>query len=213
MAVVTQKEQVDQFLATYKELEKLVEMNHGQTIFEFEQGLETVAGKKLQLCRNIRNYVQHNDDCYVFVSVPDAMIQFLKDLCTGEMAKMANVDEMLVKPFPKKQSTDGVVSGVKMLQSKGLQSIPILDEDKKLIGVLTQESVMKIVCSVNVTSDLMFVDVLKYIKPDFKTILFVKAKDKADDVMDAVKESGCLMVLVTGDGTKNGKVLGQMQLS
>lgn len=210
---LSQREQIDLFLATYKELESLIDQNYGQSVFEYESALDGVLSKKLQLCRNIRNYVQHNEDGFVFVSVSDGMLEFLKGLCTQERSYLSKNDQMLLKPFVKRKVSDSVLSGAKLLISKDLQQIPVLDDDKKLVGVLTRENMIRISYLYELNDRLLFQDVLRVVKPDTKKILFVESKGNAKETFEFVKNGSFDMILVTSDGTKNGKILGQMPLS
>ena len=141
------------------------------------------------------------------------MIQFLQKLCQQERALRARNQDVVEKPFIRKKLTDAVVSGVKLLVSKDLYSIPILDDDKKLVGVLTRDNMLKISYLYDVTDKLTFMDVIRVVKPDTKTILFVKAKDAAKDTMEILKNHDFSMVLVTDNGSKSGKVLGQLSLT
>ena len=51
----------DKFIETYKELESLVREKY-DSVRTYEETLQDEDSKKLQLCRIIRNYIQHKSD-------------------------------------------------------------------------------------------------------------------------------------------------------
>lgn len=67
------------FIRIYKELEEAAK-EEGLSLFDLEQSLDEKSKKKMQLCRLMRNYIQHENDV-TFVATTDAQEDFLKKLC------------------------------------------------------------------------------------------------------------------------------------
>lgn len=146
------RRQIDNFLQTYKELEALVQQNHNKTIFEYENDLDSTDSKKLQICRILRNYIQHNEDGYDFVAISDDMQKFLESLTISEKAKELKNKDMMVKPFSKKLISESVLSAAKLLISKNLEFLPVLNEKKQLTGVVTKENMIRVAYLYDLTS-------------------------------------------------------------
>lgn len=201
---------MDDFLSTYKELESFVSQNHGQSVFEYESGLDSEIGKKLQLCRNMRNYVQHNKDGYQFVVVSEDMLAFLKGLCLQERSLLTTTKDMIVKPFVKRKLSDTVLSGAKLLVSKKLECIPVLDDDKHLVGVLNRDNMIRLSYTYELNDSLLFQDVLRVVKPTHEKLWFLKPDVLASDAMAYCERFSFDMILVSDTGTQDGKVLGRI---
>lgn len=69
----------DKFIESYKELEGLVREKY-ESVRAYEEQLPDEDSKKLQICRIVRNYIQHNADYEKFIQVSPGMQTFVDDL-------------------------------------------------------------------------------------------------------------------------------------
>lgn len=173
------RKDIENFLQIYKELEGLVLQNYDKTIFEYESELDQTSSKKLQICRILRNYIQHNEDGFDFVAVSPSMQKFLSGLCKLEKSKELKNKDMLVKPFSRKMMSESALSAAKLLISKKLEFLPVLNEKKQLVGVITKENMIRVAYLYDLNDTLILRDVLGVIKTNKKQVLFIPAKGSA----------------------------------
>ena len=131
----------DNFIETYKELESLVREKY-DSVRTYEETLQDEDSKKLQLCRIIRNYIQHNSDYESFISISPGMQSFLDDLVYSLHCKngiLKDHMQSIAKFGCLFNETDSVVDAASMLNKKHRKYGIVINKKGEIIGLLTND--------------------------------------------------------------------------
>ena len=123
------------FLEKYKELEGILRNSDSISILQYEETLSPTDMEKLRICRQIRNYVQHHDDGYTFLSATETMCDFLDYLIQSENAKRGIVKDKLYRLAPLSYD-DTLASGLERYANAKREWMPVVDGDGIYLGVL-----------------------------------------------------------------------------
>lgn len=143
----------DEFISKYKEFESVVREEYS-SVKEYEDSLNEDDSKKLQLCRLIRNYIQHNVDYKTFVAVTPAMHAFLSKQIYDIECKHSILKDMMLSPvkygcfFDMKTPVIDIANTLK----KKKQLIGVVVEDDKVVGFVSKNMISDILASVKLTA-------------------------------------------------------------
>lgn len=126
----------DKFLKSYKELEKVLSVNYGENspVLAYENTLQDGSNElnKIRLCRNIRNFLQHNDN-NGFIETTEIMNKYLETLINKLSSEDDFVGSKMIKISKGKNKFDIKDKIVDM--AKGIekyQTVLIYNGDKFL---------------------------------------------------------------------------------
>lgn len=119
---------VNDFLNTYKKLETVLRNSSEQyKVIDYEHLLPEDRERKLRLCRNIRNYLQHEYNGEQFVSPTQAMIDFMNQ--EMEIIKGKPIERREIVNIVEPISSDLSLSEVaKVLSSGNRIWYPVVDK-------------------------------------------------------------------------------------
>ena len=137
MTVQTQK-----FLETYKKLEQAL---NGTSVLDYENTLDADTSDKLRLCRITRNYIQHHSDKTEFASVSQTEINFLENLRKSIENKEKKTKDAATKLRPVEYNIHSIANVTDRLITTGRNWLPVVDQNKKLLGVITQKRIIKLI--------------------------------------------------------------------
>ncbi len=185
------KKECDIFLKSYKKLEEVL-TKEGKTIYEFEQELDQTAGKKLQLCRLTRNFLQHEND--IFITPTVEMISFIDAQVLSLESKYLHVKDKMTRQTALLWTEKMKDAAAKL--PKKITGIPVIDPDKNFFGLLVPESVITSI------SEGKFG---KSLKSQLEYLIKPNGILKPDMLLENI-HSG--IYVVTSDGTESGKYRG-----
>lgn len=135
----------DLFLNQYKSLELFLRLCFGNdmTILRYEEQLEAGEADKLRLCRNVRNFMQHNPDAAGFVAPTASMLAFLEKLTAGLAVQQEKAaDCVYVAPVVKLSGT--MRDAAKVLTKSGADWAPVLDKKGCPVAILTRDRLLEL---------------------------------------------------------------------
>lgn len=126
------------FISCYKELESLLSVS----VREYEDTLSESDSQKLRLCRQFRNYIQHNDD-NTFLIVSEDMLSFLKKIVYQIKIRDGIAKEKMVsiKKYGCVLLTDTLSDIALLLKKKNLKEVPVFDDKNQYIGFISKEMI------------------------------------------------------------------------
>lgn len=189
-----------EFIELYKILENLLSSKN-TTVYEYENSgkLSDIDANKLTFCRNIRNYITHNQDSGKFVSVTAEMINFLNNIIDNINKETLKAKDICIIPSRSKyfikNTTLDEIAKILLKQEK----IFILDENKILIGEINKNTIYKLIIEDKLTlSNLKKCKADKYVS---KISIDIISKDK--NALDVNNNS-----IVTATGKITEPVIG-----
>lgn len=202
-----QKSKTEDFLVMFKMIELKAKELYGtdKSFADLESECmgkgDFANGKKMQLCRNLRNYASHNPDMDEFIPVPEETLNYLMKIYKylENQTKKAKDEMSRIKPLSLK---DNLIQGAKRLGR--LPEMPVVDEDGKIVGIFTNDVLRKCVSDeISMKS--------KFIKEEIKLKPLVSAncvsqQAEMQNVDNKLKTTK--VIYVTDDGTANGKFIG-----
>lgn len=135
---MTGKSLTDEFLETYKTLEGLVRsVLNMESILVYESTLTSDDMDRMRLCRQTRNYIQHNADGMVFVQPTQAMLSFLRGKCVSIRASQKTVKDMLYR-LQALSVDDTLGMACKRFAKTKRQWLPVISPEGVCVGVLSE---------------------------------------------------------------------------
>lgn len=204
----------DRFIETYKTIESTIREvydNIPEASFKWyeDQQTDVEYANKLRLCRNIRNFIQHNKGYETFIEIAPEMQFFLEKVLLDLKLKKGIAWEITTTAgrcfLPKE--TDYIYNVAEGMAKRGLETSLVLTEEETYAGLLTGKSLSLAVISgkqlkktrIKALDGLIF-------KPKNR-VAFIK-KDTEKERAAQYFKNGCEFVVVTDNGTQTGKVLG-----
>lgn len=137
-------ENLNDFITAYKRVEGLL-AEKNKRVIDYEKTLAPLDGKKLQLCRVVRNFLQHESEEFCFPS--KEMTAFL--IATGD--KIAGRDnihgrvasDILVKVRP--ISIDCTIGEACKCVKPGMGISPVVDKEALYMGCLTTAMISRFI--------------------------------------------------------------------
>lgn len=118
----------DDFIRTFKELE--TELGCSIRIHE-EDAMEEDA-KKLQVCRILRNYIQHEADYENFIAISPGMQKYLSDYLMNVRRKKGIVKDFLetLTKYGSLSDQNTLLDAALLLKRKNKHTLPVIQLDK-----------------------------------------------------------------------------------
>lgn len=190
----------DKFLATYKDLETLLrgQFDDMQTA---EASFDTTKGEKLRICRQMRNFMSHNNEPG-FLIASEAQIKYLEQCVSEERLKgdIAKKHTKTISAYACTVTDKCIDVATKMIKKK-ITVMPVFSETKtgRIFGSVS-------IFDVTTAAFEKKTNKIDSIKINTKEHLFVAPDTKVENIpRDKV-------VFCTSDGTDKGKVLGVVVL-
>lgn len=107
------------------------------TIAELEDGTISDEYKnKLRLCRNVRNYAQHNQGAENFVIVSQAMVAFLKERTRDIQVLKGTAKDIMTKCSAKITAKSTLAEAAGAFQKPRREWYPVVDDEGKFVVAL-----------------------------------------------------------------------------
>jgi hypothetical protein len=131
----------DDFITAYKRLEEELKVRKRMDVFSYEKTLEPYERKKLQLCRLIRNFLQHENEEFVEPTAQMAVfLNILSDALSGTK-RGKSVEEKYEKVKP--VSEDDVLKAAASRVSSQNPEVVVVGSDGRVRGLFTKEQIRK----------------------------------------------------------------------
>ena len=135
------------FLTLYKELEAAIAnkktMSDGteipNTVLEFEEYLSEESKNKLRICRQMRNFIQHNDENFLTSSQEqeEFLAQMISEV-TGEKRLAKDHMKRIMTPLTEK---DNHLAALTMLSKRKEEWVPIVDKSGVIKNAVSYETI------------------------------------------------------------------------
>ena len=196
----------DKFIETYKELESAVR-NEFENVRAYEESLPDEDAKKLQICRIIRNYIQHNADYEKFISISPDMQSFLesqvyKVRCLNGVLKDAMLS--VAKYGCLFDDTESVVNAASILAKKKRNSGIVVDKKGEVIGMLSKSLISDLIGEKAIAVNTKINKISSRLDTDY-TLKFYPATTPMDVVCRDIESNPSLIVIITN---KTGAITG-----
>lgn len=143
-----------EFISAYKKLENAITLSYPefsmQSVKMYEDNIisaDTDMLQKLRLCRNIRNYIQHNADSDSFVCIHAGMMDFLNNLT--QKVNSANgicKDQMMLLGRATSVTcikTESIMEIACKMKKKKLDKMAVIDRGK-VAGLITSDVLISV---------------------------------------------------------------------
>ena len=196
----------DTFIETYKELEGLVRDEY-DSVRNYEESLLDEDSKKLQLCRLIRNYIQHNADYSTFIQISPAMQTFLDNLvyelrCRNGILKDAMLS--VAKYGCLFTETDSVVDAAAILSKKKRDRGIVIDKKGEIIGLLSKSIISDLVGAKAITSSTKISKIASELDSNY-VLKFMSGSTPMDVVSKELFTKSDAIIIITN---KVGNIVG-----
>lgn len=195
----TAKRSNDVFLALWTDLEQVVRRRPQETVTNLETALQgsgyNLEANKLRICRQIRNFLVHDDK--TFVTVSDPMLDFLAKL-TDQLKRVDGiVKDHMVTPAKFGAVVDNmpVEKAAAALQAKKSDELLILDQNKTFINYVFGKQAMMAAITKGMTKASVYALLPHLTKVNFRSV----------DQNAALCDAPACRCIVTD---KNGKCVG-----
>ena len=131
----------DAYIEKYKELEQCVRAPYG-TVLDYEKTLPQEEASKLQICRIIRNHIQHSNE-KSFVAVTDDMMVFLDKQIHKVLSKNGTLKDFMTSTAKYGFITAdmSVFDAASLLMKKRRNRGLVLDKKGQIIGMFSKDLV------------------------------------------------------------------------
>lgn len=186
----------DKFLSVYKDFESTLR-NQNIDFKELENQGDSLISNRLRICRQIRNYLSHNNDSN-FIETSRSQIKFLEEMNENQKMK----DDIVKKHLGRVNSYtcsiyDKCTEVLAIMSKRGVSQYPVLDEIKGTYEIKIV-SIYDIANAVLESKTKRIKDILKF----DNNFTFV------DPLYLYIEVSKDIFTFCTSDGTKDGKILG-----
>lgn len=205
----------DKFIKIFKSVESLIKevySDNPNASFRWyeEQQSDVEYANKLRLCRNIRNFIQHNKDYEDFIKISPCMQEFLENVLLEIKIKKGvawDITTSIGRCFFAFEDSF-VYEIVEGMSKKKLNVCIVLDADGKLAGIFNTQSICKAITSGKQLKKMKLNNLDRlYTIPKNTTIAFVKKDTEKSTALNYYKNN-YQFVLVTENGKQDGKILG-----
>lgn len=196
----------DKFIETYKELESVIRDEY-ETVRVYEEQLPEVDSKKLQICRILRNYIQHNADYEKFIQISPNMQSFLEEqVYKVQSLKGVLKDAMLsvAKYGCLFDDTCSVIDAAAILTKKKRNYGIVVNKTGDVIGLLSKSIISDLVGEKAITSTTKISKIVDKLDVNYrvKYLLSSTPMDIVNGHLD--KDSELIIVIVN----KAGNIVG-----
>lgn len=199
----------EEFLNEFKKVEQLIQQIYGSDktfrdieLLMDEKG-ETETSKRMQICRNIRNYVSHNPDSSLLIPVPEETVQYLQKLYVSFSSQIEKVKDRMSRTKPLTKS-DTIMYAAQRLSA--YPAVPVVDEDGMLYGVFDYEVLRKCIADGLTPKTKLSKENIKLIAVSQKDC--ITQTESMEDVKESFNESNARIMYVTDTGKAKGKYIG-----
>lgn len=199
----------EEFLNEFKKVEQLIQQIYGsdKTFRDIELMMdekgETETSKRMQICRNIRNYVSHNPDSHTLIPVPEETVQYLRKLYITFSSQIEKVKDVMSRTKALTKS-DTIMYAAQRLAS--YPAVPVVDDEGILIGVFNYETLRKCISDGLTPKTKISKDSIKLASVSPKECVIQSMS--MEDVRKLFIETDAKIVYVTDAGKTKGKYIG-----
>lgn len=142
------------YIQKYKELETIL---NGTMITDYEAQLdarnETEIMSKMRLCRNIRNFIQHNKDVD-FVPISKDMMDFLSERILEIKLQNGTVKDAMLSLAKCKaiNENETIFNATKILYKNELDFIPVFSVKDEFLGTFSVQTLFSAINTENITA-------------------------------------------------------------
>lgn len=196
----------DKFIETYKELESVVRDEY-ETVRSYEEQLPDAESKKLQICRILRNYIQHNADYEKFIQISPNMQSFLEEQvhnvrCLKGVLKDAMIS--VAKYGCLFSETDSVVDAAATLTKKKRDKGLVLSKTGEVVGLLSKNVISDLVGEKAITASTKISKIVGKLDTDYR-LKFLSSSTPMDIVKNDLEKDSELIIVITN---KTGNIVG-----
>lgn len=218
-----EKNYLHEFIDRYHQLETYLMECYGYEVGQAEEENLFDLHHQLQACRNLRNVISHNfivdknglETIVVRKPFLDLIDDVYKKITSDALAFGVSMEDGLYWVTPETP----VCEVIKTMNSKHYTHVPILNENKKLYGVFSENTLFKIHLtdiSFVLTEDTLMRDIKEFVeKPleGYDTVMILDDSTsyrKCAEIFNTqIKDQERTdIVLITSDGTRYGNLLG-----
>ena len=216
------------FIEKYKELERVVRetyhLKQEDSISYYLTHQEKYRKYKadIQYCQDIRNWLQHERKVNSeFAILPnEAIIGFIDSLISKiEGRKRCSDIAIWEKDIYWRSLDDRVKDAMQEMRKRTYTHVPILDSDRRVIGVFDENSVFDCLADagiVDIDDALRFETIQKYLSVsgrEMEEFIFMKAAEYVDELEDRVEQAfrkgkRVGMAFLTADGRQTSPLFG-----
>lgn len=199
----------EEFLNEFKKVEQIIQQIYGsdKTFRDIElmmdENGETETSKRMQICRNIRNYVSHNPDSHTLIPVPEETVQYLCKLYITLSSQIEKVKDKMSRTKAL-EKTDTIMYAAQRLSS--YTAVPVIDDDGILIGAFNYETLRKCMADGLTPKTKISKDSIKLASVSSKEC--VMQSTSMEDVRKLFEETDVKIIYVTDTGKTKGKYIG-----
>ncbi len=216
----------DDFLDKYKSLEEALSLKYGldekafgSPVVKFINDKESKNYReKLDLCREIRNFLSHHSDIdgEPIVEPSESIIRFLDEVIQFvERPPLAIGFCTLYENVLKTSPTQKALTVMKKMQRMGFSHVPVVSEGE-FVGVFSISTVFSYALKYGITENLTIGDFEEFLSPDQHENERFKFMHKDVSLFDVRAEfekkpfrsKKLAVVFLTDNGTPNGRIVG-----
>lgn len=203
------KDYTEEFLNEFKNVEQLIQQIHGvnTTFRDVEQMMEESGrldiSKKMQLCRNMRNYASHNPDINSFMPIPEEACAYMRKLYAEFEREITKVKDSMSRTKPL-SIRDNISYGAQRLAK--LPAVPVVDDDGTILGIFDSEVLRKCVADEMSLKTRFGKDVVKLLS--VPAYACVEQSTPMEEVNTIFQDYDINIVYVTDNGKPKGKYIG-----
>ena len=210
----------EKFLEIYQQIELAIRENYPEVVYPGQNIVASIATldqfksreDMIFALRNIRNTLSHAKQIngQDIITVNDSFIQFAEALLLElKQPQIIEID----KKYKTVTLNDTVDTLVKVMKSK--RDVPVLDTNKKVIGVLSPDEFFDISCSKKYAPTAKLSEFKKHVKIDGRA--FAKPMITQKELANIIEEYRMIGVkiygiILTEDGTKSGKFISYIKV-
>lgn len=208
------KDYTEEFLNEFKKVEQLLQQVYGSNITfrDVEQMMEekgnSATSKKMQLCRNIRNYASHNPDINTFMPIPEEACDYMRKLY-AEFERQITTAKDSMSRAKALSAGDNLIYGAQRLAK--LPAVPVIDKLGVLEGAFDNDVLRKCVAdgvSLKTTFGKFEKENIKLSTiPNYACVMQSTPMEEVNDIFNEYKMN---VVYVTSDGKSKGKYIGMV---
>lgn len=191
----------EEFIAAFKRVEQQIRNSKDappEANFKWledrvtDQSLQT----KMRMCRNIRNYIQHEPDYGSFIQISPAMIKLLDSIYKKLLSASDKVYGQVncTESRDLLQSKHSLQAAARDLTASHRERIAVIDEQQRFIGMITTTIITKYFALGETNAS------LDKIQLDLSDVMIVSK----EDVVKASSDT----IVITENGGMAGKVVG-----
>lgn len=199
-ARMAQNKAVENYIEAYKELEKTVKPKYG-SVLDYEKTLSQDEMSKMQICRILRNHIQHSNDTS-FVAITPAMQAFIEKKTYDVQSQDGVLKDFMVSSAKYGFITGDmtVVDAAALLKKKSRTEGLVIDKKGEILGYLTKGIISDFVSEGSVTKATKVSKIIDRLDTDY-TVQFCGVTTpmyKVNQMLDKNPDMGIVAVNTAG---------------